>query len=33
MAPFLCTYRTIGIAPDARFRRVLDEIRELRLAA
>jgi len=31
--PFLNTYRTMCIAPEPDFRRVLEEIRELRLAA
>src|SRR5262245_21510451 len=30
--PFLDTYRTMCFAPDPAFRRVLEEIRELRLA-
>ena len=31
--PFLSTYRTMCLAPDPGFRRVLGEIQELRLAA
>ena len=31
--PFLSTYRTMCLAPDASFFRVLEEIRELRLGA
>jgi hypothetical protein len=31
--PFLKTYRTMCLAPKPEFRRVLEEIRELRLAA
>ena len=31
--PFVRTYRTMCLAPKPEFRRVLEEIRELRLAA
>lgn len=31
--PFLNTYRTMCIAPEPDFKRVLEDIRELRLAA
>ena len=31
--PFLDTYRTMCLAPQDNFRRVLEEVREMRLAA
>jgi hypothetical protein len=31
--PFLDTYRTMCVAPERQFRRVLEEIREMRFAA
>jgi hypothetical protein len=31
--PFLDTYRTMCLAPQPDFRRVLEEVREMRLAA
>jgi hypothetical protein len=31
--PFLDTYRTMCLAPQPHFRRVLEEVREMRLAA
>jgi hypothetical protein len=31
--PFLDTYRTMCLVPQPEFRRVLDEIREMRMAA